>query len=262
MEFQRRGFGYKEDLRHLFGFKEMPATDLIGEAAPPFEATLKPYLSNDVCDQGGAPFCVGNAGADALRTCMIRNGNPDADLPARLFFIYLCHALDGDPTLFDGTFIRNLFKVAAKLGFPPEHVWKYSDSPDGPYKTKPDKNVFRLANDQKAPLAYRRILSIGYDRVDDVKRALAAKLPVVFGTAVSNDFASNKGTDKPVDPPSRDIAGLHAMWLWGYKGDVFDDRNSWSKEWGQDGNCQLTADYIAHPSTQDVWALDFKGRGL
>lgn len=259
MDFEIRGFGYKPDRRHSFGFGEKEPYDLIGSGPVPEESDQSMFLL-PALDQGGAPFCVGNSVADALRTCMVRNGAFNPETPSRLWLMYLCHALDGDTNLFDGTFIRNAFKVLVKLGFPPESAWPYDDSSDGRFRVKPDKNVFRLADDRKAPLDYRRILTVGYERVDDVKRALAAGFPVVFGTAVSNDFARNIGTTSgPIDPPTRDIAGLHALRAFAHKNDTFRIRNTWSPEWADEGNCEFSSDYIAHPSTEDVWVANFKG---
>jgi hypothetical protein len=201
MQFERRGLGYRPDLRHLLGHVDRDAAARLSAApAPPAEKD-NDWLVLDILDQGGAPFCVANATAQAVRCGQVSNGVIAPRLASRLWLMFLAHAIEHMEGAFDGTYIRNAFEVLERLGFPPEEAWPYDDSPSGRFKVKPPTDAFRQAHDQIAPFDYQRIYSTGAARVDDVKRALAGGNVVVFGTNVSWDFCDNKGTAKPIDPP-------------------------------------------------------------
>lgn len=258
--FIRRGRGYKPDHRHTFGAEARDASHILGDSPPPVESDNDWQLVS-ILDQGPAPFCVAHGIGQAVRCNQVRNGVDNPRLMSRLWLMYLAHAIDHDTQSFDGTYIRNGFEVLERLGFPPEDAWPYDASSSGRYRVKPPQDVFRQAFDRIAPIDFRRILSVGYARVDDVKRALGAGLPVVFGTQVSNDFCDNIGIDKPLDPPrGKSVAGNHALIALSHNDDIFRVPNSWGTEWGQDGWCEMKADYIAASETVDVWICDFKGR--
>lgn len=262
MSWTRRGLGHKRDRRHTFAVspRESLALGLLaGSPTPPAQAS-NDWQVLDVLDQGGAPFCVAHAVAQALRCNQVWRGVVSPRLASRLWIMYLAHSIDHDVDAFDGTFVRSAFDAVARFGFPPEDAWPYSDSPSGPYRTRPSMEAFREGYDRIAPLDYTPILAEGAERVDLVKRCLASGRPVVFGTAVSDDFCDNVGVDRPLDPPvGGPIAGLHALTLTSYVGDVFRGPNSWGDGWGQRGWFQMTADYLAWSETSDLWMPDFKG---
>jgi hypothetical protein len=280
--FQKRGhadgagYGYKPDRRHLFGAPVKRADHLDSLPTPPDEGGLDEdaVRSLGILDQGGAPFCVSHGIAGAVRDCRQRNGVARPRLVSRLWIMYLAHAIEHDPTAFDGAFVSDGFTALQKLGAPPEDAWPYSDSPAGPYKTMPPPEVFREAYDRIAPLDYSRILAGGDRRIDQVMRALAfggkdrKPCPVVFGTQVSNAFASGKlGPGFVADvPPASDIDGGHCMRIIRYRRDagapggvLFRVVNSWSEGWVDRGMCWITAAYLASTMTEDVWLCDDQG---
>jgi hypothetical protein len=281
-EFQRRGhseagYGYKPDRRHLFGIApKKDAAKLIGSLSVP---TTAGGLDEDaikalgILDQGGAPFCVSHGWAGAIRDCQQRNGVESPRLASRLFLMYYAHAIENDVAGFDGAIVGDAAQVIEELGFPPEDVWPYSDSPSGPYATKPPADAVRQAYDRIAPFDYGRILSVGQGRVDDVMRALkyggknGAPCPVVFGTNVTNAFASNRlGPGFVVDAPTHDIDGGHCMRIVRFEFDPGVDGgvkfrvvNSWSSGWGDGGMFWMTPKWLMDPSTEDIWIGDFQG---
>lgn len=260
--FPRRGLGYKPDLRHLLGAPvRNAAAKLAGLPTPPPSASIESAVV-DILDQGSAPFCVSHGIAQALRCCQILSAVRSPRLASRLWIMYLAHAIEHDVDGFDGAFVQDGFQVLEQLGFPPEQVWPYDDRTDGNYRVKPPADVFRQAFDRIAPLDYSRILTFGDERIDDVKRALAAGHPVVFGTQVSESFCNGETgpgftVDTPVGIP---MAGGHCLLSVGYdSNDRFRVVNSWSEAWGDRGKFWMTADYMAAPDTIDIWIADFQG---
>lgn len=281
-EFQRRGhpekrFGYIPDNRHLMGLPpRRDAAKLLGSVPVPTtdcgldETAVK---SLGILDQGGAPFCVANAWADALRDCQQRNGLAAPRLASRLFLMYMMHAEEGDIASFDGAIVGDGADVIERMGFPPEDVWAYDDSPTGNFKVTPPADAVRQAFDRKAPFDYGRILSTGPARVDDVLRALSAgggtgkPCPVVFGSNVTNAFAQNQlGPGFLVDAPVSDIDGGHAEEIIraefdpGVEGGVkFRIKNSWGPFWGDGGFWWMTSKYLMDPATSDLWLANYQG---
>jgi hypothetical protein len=280
--FQKRGhpeqgYGYKPDNRHLLGAPvRKDAAKLLGSVPVP---TSDCGLDEDairalgILDQGGAPFCVSHGWSGALRDNQQRNGVASPRLASRLWLMYLMHAIEGDVGGFDGAIVGDGATVIEQLGFPPEDAWPYSDSESGNFKVRPPADVERQAFDRIAPFDYGRILSGGSGRVDDVLRALSAggkggkPCPVVFGTNVTNAFASNQlGTDFVVDAPTGDIDGGHCMRIVRAVRDPgvvggwrFRVVNSWSKTWGDGGMFWMTPAYLMDPATSDLWMSDFQG---
>ncbi len=162
----------------------------------------------------------------------------------------------------DGTFLRNVAQAAVKYGFPVEHVWPYSDdsSPGAPFTKMPSIAAFSAAIDRSAKFSkpvYMRIESTGAQRIEDVKRAIAAGYCIAFGTDVSEDFCNNNLGTGPIQPPvAQPIAGGHALCIAGYDSDGFDIVNSWGSDWGNNGWCRFSTDYISWDKTDDLWIVE------
>lgn len=283
MSFQRRGhptlkYGYKPDNRHLLGVppRKDAATALSSVPVPTTDCGLDEdaIRAAGILDQGSAPYCVGNGWAGAVRDCVQRNGNASPQIGSRLWLMYLMHAMEGDISGFDGAIVGDGAEVLEQLGIPPETALPYADANPNPSMSKPGQDVFRLAFDQKAPIDYGRIMSTGTARVDDVLRALSTAgkggkpCPVVFGSAVSNGFASNQlPPGFLVDTPDpSDIDGGHcerivrAVFDPGVEGGVkFRVVNSWSEQWGDGGMWWMTAQYLMDAGTSDLWFADYLG---
>lgn len=260
-----RGLGYKPDMRHLLGAPFRNASRRLSAVpAPPPSSSLKSAVVS-VLDQGAAPFCFAHSPAQAIRMRQVLRGVPNPRLASRLWLVYLTHALEHMPLAFDGAYLSDTFQVLEQMGFPPEDAWAYSDSQDGNFKVRPPAAVERLAYDRIAPIDYGRIVSNGDDRVDDVKKALAAGLPVSFGTQVTEAFCRGDlgpGFVANLPGPLDTIAGGHALTAVAHDDatGLIEVVNSWGANgWGNLGFFYMPYAYMAAPMTTDIWFSDFQG---
>jgi hypothetical protein len=237
----------------------------LGLGTFPDSADLRPLVA-EVLDQGALGSCVANAGMQAVRMSHMRQllgrvtsgdeldaitSNPPP-LGSRLFGYYLARATHHTTGIDSGTYLRALFEVLNSFGFPPEGVWPYSVER---FTQMPPTRAIRAAYDQMSPTTYHRIFSSGYDKADDIKRALAGGYAVPFGIDVNQRFVD--GTFDPSVPlgPMSNTVGGHAMVFVGYDGDVFDVLNSWGTGFGDGGYFKVSAEFVLE--TRDDWAIEY-----
>jgi C1A family cysteine protease len=85
---------------------------------------------------------------------------------------------------------------------------------------------------------------------------LAVGIPIEFGTDLGRSFRQYDGS-YPLDIPTDDLIGGHAMLLVGYLNDeVAIGVNSHGTNWGRGGFFTITRGYLEHWRTRDLWALD------
>lgn len=191
---------------------------------------------------------------------------------SRDFMYYLARAFDGTVKQDAGTNIRTIFQVANKFGFCNESAWPYlgnTDPSNGPvtFDKMPSAEAYREAYDQRASaqnvqakvIDYARIMGSGQDRIDAIKLASSQRHMIVFGTLVTEKFCSDMTANggNPISPPASTdkIAGGHAMCIGGYDASGAKIINSWSKQFGQQGWCKFSWDYIAWIETTDLWIV-------
>jgi hypothetical protein len=235
---------------------------LLKASPPPPPSASCRDLVRDILDQQRLGSCTANATAQAVRCAMLRVLAAGAAAPpffSRLFAYYIARAFDHDIANDDGAQIRNVFAGIMEYGFCPEDVWPYSDdsSPGAPFSKMPPWAAFRAADDQKLGGSYEKISSSGAARVDDVKRAIAARHVVVFGAPVSEAYCNDDLGDTPLEAPSpAQVAGLHAQCLAEYSGEVFGVVNSWGSGWGDGGWARWSASYVADDRVSDLWIVN------
>lgn len=100
--------------------------------------------------------------------------------------------------------------------------------------------------------------------LDDIKTALAAKKPVVFGFVVYQTFmsAETQKTGKMEMPQpqqgERQVGG-HAVMACGYDDErkVLIMRNSWSEKWGDKGYFYMPYEYVQNKEwVDDIWTVN------
>lgn len=107
----------------------------------------------------------------------------------------------------------------------------------------------------------------GNDRVTEeeiraVKYSLSNNMPVVMGIFLYDSFVEGTGMSGSSvyygpDRPYPEPVGYHAVTVTGYKNDstlpgggAFSIRNSWGAEWGADGDCWLSYDFVRDHSSE------------
>jgi hypothetical protein len=251
-----------------FGYKRDPVTDddghdLIAKDFK-FRAELAPKLgaAGAAGDIDLSPFttpsnqfqlssCVGNATADSVEILNAIAGYSPVQL-SRLFVYAMARIRAGDKKLEkdEGTYIRTAFDTLARFGVCDEYLWAYDVSK---VNVQPSIKAQRQAVGHRIH-SYYRIDSTGDDRCQDIVDALHAKHPVVFGTLLTAKFQRCRDRT-PIDVPdaTESILGGHAMIIVGHIGGHFLVKNSWGTNWGSNGFCLMTPEYIGWKNTWDLW---------
>ena len=205
-----------------------------------------------VVDQGELGSCTANAIASGLREyIMIRDGHDLVRL-SRLFVYYYERQLEGTVYEDAGASLRDGMKIIAEMGSCPESIDpylinKFTESPS-PQEIEAAKQ-FKLTE-------YRRI-----DDLTEMKEALAAGDPVVFGIMIYDSFETTQVARTGIVPlpniKKEKCYGGHAVCAVGYddiKGHVI-VRNSWGEKWGDKGYFYLPYAFINNMDlTLDMWS--------
>lgn len=227
----------------------------LGAVDVPDAASLRPFVVS-VLDQSITNSCVAHAYAQAWRMLERRDDSMSSEVPeltSRLAHYYNSRSQHGGEDRDSGTYIRLCVQQANKLGRAPESAWPFDP---GKVNERPPLNVYRLAYDERQA-SYHRVTEHGHARRDAIKAAIAAGMPVIFGTTVSEAFL-RVDNDELIEQPTFEepIAGGHAMVMVGYNGRGVLIVNSWGKGWGADGFGWLSWEYVQWEATRDIWALN------
>lgn len=226
---------------------------------------VKPY------DQGQIGSCVGNAAAAAVVCQQMKQARPQ-DTPSRLAIYYGARELLGTINQDSGCYIRDAFKVLAKVGAGSETLWLYKTTK---FKTKPPSSYFVAAEKQQA-VKYERV----QQTADQMKASLAAGVPIEIGFTVYDSFGSGVALDGIAQLPEKGerTRGGHAVLIVGYTNDLkavhsygtklklpsfakkisewFIVRNSWGTAWGDNGYFYMPSTYLTNPDlSADLWRL-------
>jgi C1A family cysteine protease len=208
-------------------------------------------LCPPVYNQERLGSCTANAIAAALEFDAMKQGQP-AVIPSRLFIYYNERVMEGTVDQDAGAQIRDGIKSVATQGVCPESEWPYDISQ---YAVQPPQSCYTDAAKHLA-LVYE---SITQD-LDDLRGALAANLPFVFGFDVYARFESEEVAQTGIVPmprwPQRCIGG-HAVMAVGYDDskEMFLVRNSYGADWGQQGYFEMPYDYVDSDLASDFWQI-------
>lgn len=202
-------------------------------------------------DQGQLGSCTGNSSTAALE---IVTGAPPL---SRLMAYYNGRALEGTIKTDSGCMIRDVIKGLSNLGVCNESLWPYDIAK---FKLRPSVKCYTQAKQILPKVAsYQRLTSLV-----EVKTALAAKLPVVFGFSVPDYFESQQvATDGWVRLPTQtdQMIGGHAVVAVGYDDRVKPSfiwvRNSWGKDWGLGGYFKMDQAWFTDLRylVDDMWVI-------
>lgn len=218
----------------------------------PTKIDLRDFCS-PVENQGMMGSCTGHAVTAAVELIHNQETGSFRHL-SRLFVYYQGRLLDGWPEADDGATIRSCVKAINRLGVPYETKWPYLR-----------RNLLLRPSDEAHTCAMERKV-VAYSRVQNrtingLRRALAQRLPVVFGFEVYDSFMSAKveRTGKMSMPKPKEVStGGHAVVAVGY-----DDakqhvivRNSWGKAWGDGGYFYMPYAFATNiRQCDDFWTL-------
>jgi C1A family cysteine protease len=206
-----------------------------------------------VYDQGELGSCTANAIAAALQFDQIKEKQPQAFIPSRLFIYYNERVIEGTVDTDSGAQIRDGIKSVATQGDCPETLWPYDITK---FAVKPPPQCYSQALKFTA-VKYQRLTQTA----NQFKGCLASGYPFVFGFTVYDSFESKQVAQTghaPMPSPSDTVVGGHAVMAVGYDDSQnwFIVRNSWGPGWGMNGYFTLPYAYLLEPNlSSDFWTI-------
>lgn len=201
-------------------------------------------------DQGDLGSCTANALAGALEFNEIARSEPVFIDMSRLFIYYNERVIENTVEYDSGAMLRDGIKTLSKEGCCNEPLWPYDINK---YDEKPTQDCYTDALSRVITSYYR----IG--TLNNMKECLAGGEPFVFGFAVYESFMSDKVFKTGVVnlPTRRErMLGGHAVLAVGYddSSQRFIVKNSWGKDWGQEGYFTIPYKYLSNRNlADDMW---------
>jgi len=206
-----------------------------------------------VWDQGQLGSCTAHGTGAAYVMCSAGEGFADGT-PSRLFLYYGARSLEGTTGEDSGATCRDAVKAVAKFGAPDESDWPYDIKK---FTSKPPAKAFTDGQSHQA-LEYLGVSQ----STQEMKAALAAGFPIIVGFSVYDSFESDAVAKSGlVDVPNKGEKQLggHCVLLIGYdeaNPHLWELRNSWGTDWGQDGYFRMAAAYLTNPRLSgDFWTI-------
>lgn len=169
-----------------------------------------------------------------------------------------------------GGFLRYTMGAMALFGLPPEEYWPYDEDQ---FDEEPPAFCYSYAQNYQSLQYYRHDPSETPRKtiLESVKTHLAAGLPVMFGFTVYSSYVqADKNGMIPYPTKGERIAGGHAIVAVGYddKLKIKNEnpggpetigailiRNSWGKEWGEQGYGWLPYEFVLKGVADEWWSL-------
>lgn len=161
--------------------------------------------------------------------------------PSFKFTYYVQRKMDGikDMTIDEGSFVLTALKCLKKYGACSAKVWSNTE----PVNKKPTKEAYTNGLKGKEINRYSDVVNFY-----DLKEALSLKRPVVVAMKWVKESYDPKTfiLDTWTDEEFEDNPGCHAVVVVGYddKKKLIELRNSWGKNWGNNGYCYVTYEHF------------------
>jgi C1A family cysteine protease len=227
-------------------------------SAPSPRAPLPVYVDlrdgiPPIGDQGNLGSCTAWATLAAYRWQLRQQGGLALDFDGSELAQYYWTRLIEHTTHEDaGASIRDSIKAVVQHGMAPETDWPY------------DVSKFAHAPSARARKDAALHQALQYESVPvdlyAIKRAVAAKLPVIIGVSVYSSFESDRVATTgsvPVPSPDESLLGGHAMLICGYIDSMQCAivRNQWG-DFGEHGYLYMPYAYVANPQLgEDYWVI-------
>lgn len=219
----------------------------------PQKVDLREHLTEVEMQVGNS--CVANAFAGAYEYLAKRNNGDSADI-SRLYIYYNARWLEDEQDKDCGSVMYHAIEGLKEYGACSEELWPNDETM---ILDEPDQPAYDHGSNFK-------IIDAEFieTNLDLWKHTLAEGYPIAFCLNTFNSFdAANRNKGRvPMPKPSDNVRkthGWHAMLCVGYSDPdkVFIVRNSWGKEWGDNGYCYIPYDYIISDefNGQDSWII-------
>ena len=272
----KRGMGWIPDYPDFRDYTEKTedVKAVLGAAGPakakslPSSVDLREWCS-PVEDQGMIGSCTAQAGVGVIEYYERKSFGRHIDA-SRLFLYKATRNLmraKGDT----GAYLRTTIGAMVLFGVPPEAYWPYSDA-EQVFDKEPPAFCYAYAQNYQTIKYFRHDPSGAKSDgiLKNVKTHLASGHPAMFGFTVYNSIEQAETTGKIPFPSSKEkVEGGHAVVAVGY-----DDkmkiknqygksattgalliRNSWGKEWGEQGYGWLPYEYVLRGLAEDFWSV-------
>ena len=181
-------FGWRPDLPDIRDAMLVVAPP----AALPAVVSLRSQMP-PVYDQGQLGSCTANSIGAILEFNELKQKEPTAATPSRLFIYYNERLMEGTVKEDAGGEIRDGIKSVAQVGAPPETLWPYVIAQ---FATKPSAAAYTEARKHEA-IRYSRVAQ---DQTS-IQNVLALGFPISFGFTVYASFESDVGANGIVPMP-------------------------------------------------------------
>jgi C1A family cysteine protease len=222
----------------------------------PKKATLADFFP-ETDDQQQLPASTAQACVDLVRY-FDRRATGRMSALSKLFVYQAGRQLRGDPAGQSLDF-RSTWKAIVAFGIPNERHWPYRWKT--PHK-EPPAFLFQIGNRYRSVL-YVRVdgrNSTGHDTLLRLKVLLNAGFPCVFGLPVPDSISN--AADVPYRPIFNGVQGGQALVAVGYDNErlaggkgALQFRNSWGRNWGEEGYGWLPYAYIEEQLAIEFWTL-------
>jgi C1A family cysteine protease len=220
-------------------------------------------------DQGRIGSCTSHAGAGIIEYYEKKSFGRHIDA-SRLFLYKVTRNLmkmKGDT----GACLRTTMGAMVLFGVPPEEYWPYKDV-EKRFDEEPPAFCYAFAQNYQT-IKYFRHDPPGTKAEEILRRVkiyLSKGHPAMFGFTVYNSVEQGESTGRiPFPSPKERIEGGHAVVTVGYDdkmkiknkyGKVETTgalliRNSWGKEWGEEGYGWLPYEYVLRGLAEDFWSV-------
>lgn len=258
----QRKFGHIPDLvDHVEEDKilrPLTSVKLGGMTTPSFASNLQHV--EKVRDQGSTGSCVGHAFATGIHMCARRLGT--------------VHPFPSPLAIYTGARSRELIVLSDEQsrrigltddGCRPRFAFDAITDPllsclvpesDWPLDERLLNERLPMDIYQKAEgldVECYRVTGDGRARTRQIKEAVAAGMPVVFGMLLDDRYSSFDGG---VYEPIGDVSGGHMQTIVGYNGDLFHVLNSWGELWNSGGLVWMHADVLGGDRAYDFFAIE------
>jgi len=217
-----------------------------------------------VRDQGDYGFCYAFAGEGVKEYQEWQEWKDLRPIFSPLFLAKHCKDIDGVPNE-EGSYLRVVYKVLTDTGICYESTYPYDNYKGNLQFSEIPQKAFEEANKYKIK-NYAQCISL-----EEIKSAVVNKGLVSAGILVYSNFLEPENGF--VDYPEGFLCGGHAIIIVGYDNNkiykykngvirkgFFKCKNSWSKNWGDDGFFYLPYDYyygkpdFGYPYFLEAWS--------